>query len=182
MSDLELTHIVFMVLTVCLSGLSFIVVIKNGYLDFLDSYPLDFARNYRGKRIFGPHKTVKGPFVMGFSALFYGQLLFQILDINLNIGLGKLSFLLIVLGLSYSLGELPNSFIKRQLGISPSDTTQGKYRVFQKLADNFDSLIACGFVYYFFGFHAINILMALLLGGFAHLATDMLMRCCGLKR
>jgi len=53
-----------------------------------------------------------------------------------------------ILGLTYCLGELPNSFIKRKLGIASGASVQ-KNRWLQILADKLDSLSLLGVVYFF---------------------------------
>ena len=49
----------------------------------------------------------------------------------------------ICLGLAYSLFELPNSFIKRRLGIEPGRTSGGAAKVFFVIMDQADSIFGC---------------------------------------
>ena len=83
--------------------------------------PLDRGRTWRGRRIFGDNKTWRGLVVMvpatGLAFLVARQLVFPS-------GLWPLSpagyFLLGCWGgLGFMLGELPNSFLKRQWDIGP---------------------------------------------------------------
>ena len=89
--------------------------------------PLDGYRTFRGKRIFGDNKTFRGFMVMvpavGAVFLVLG-LLHTILPAWLSRGVWPLSpssYVLLGLwaGFGFMAGELPNSFLKRQLGIPP---------------------------------------------------------------
>jgi hypothetical protein len=101
------------------------ICIKYGWLSWLKR-PLDLGLSFRRRRIFGDHKTWRGLVI---NAVFCTmgtmiQTLFQnrgyfppwllLLDYrNYGYVIG------ILLGLGMTLGELPNSFVKRQLGIPP---------------------------------------------------------------
>lgn len=88
--------------------------------------PLDLGLSFRGKRVFGDHKTWRGAAI---SILFcmFGSMIqmglqraevippwLPLLDYTV---LGPLAGLLLGIGMTF--GELPNSFLKRQLGIEP---------------------------------------------------------------
>jgi len=87
--------------------------------------PLDFGIRIRGRRIFGENKMVRG-FVMIIPA---GALSFFVLAKLFTepwplsplqySGLGALA------GLGFMLGELPNSFVKRQFDIRPGHAPNG---------------------------------------------------------
>ena len=163
---------------VLLAGLSFITLLKlvgKGRV----SYPLDLGLNFQGKRLFGKNKTLKGPVVMTFLTGIYGLLLVYILKLEVAPGFTAMKYFYSYswVGLAYSLGELPNSFIKRRLSIPPGGISNKKIeRHFFKALDTFDSLIACGVVYsIFFKFPASVILISIPIGGFLHLLTDQLM-------
>lgn len=51
------------------------------------------------------------------------------------------------LGLVYMLSELPNSFVKRRLGIATGEST-GRYKTFQLIIDKTDSLFGTCLFYY----------------------------------
>jgi CDP-diacylglycerol--serine O-phosphatidyltransferase len=72
-----------------------------------------------------------------------------------------------LLGFFYLLGELPNSYIKRKMGIS-SGETHPAYRWVQLAADKLDSLLLLALAYYFLveispGLLAVLILLSFLL-------------------
>ena len=55
------------------------------------------------------------------------------------------------MGVVYLLAELPNSFVKRRLGI-PTGSHSKKYKIVQIIVDRLDSLIGI-FIYYYFVFY-----------------------------
>jgi hypothetical protein len=106
------------------------------------SVPLDFGKTFRGRRIFGENKTWRGLAVIipggGVSFLILSMCLFAPWPLSAfqYTGLG------ICAGLGFMLGELPNSFIKRQFDIAPGRTPANwpaKYLCF--LVDHTDSIL-----------------------------------------
>ncbi len=77
--------------------------------------PADFGLEFRGRRILGEHKTIRG---FLFGTLFAG-LLFQLLDYSGINSLGLPWFYGYVVGFSALVGDSIKSFVKRQLDISP---------------------------------------------------------------
>lgn len=96
--------------------------------------PLDFGRTFRGRRIFGANKTVRGFTVMvpGAALCFAGlATALTLLNGALPQSIWQLSTTAYALlgawaGLGFMLAELPNSFLKRQLGIAPGDAPAGR--------------------------------------------------------
>lgn len=95
-------------------------------------------------RFFGQNKTWRGfiylPFIMGLicliESLVFGPFSSNLIQ-DLLIGMG--------LGLAYMISELPNSFVKRRLGIA-SGESGGRFRLLQLIIDKTDSLAgACLF-------------------------------------
>jgi CDP-diacylglycerol--serine O-phosphatidyltransferase len=91
------------------------------------------------KKMFGNNKTYRGiivlPILTGFLALlssFWFGPFEMSLAYDAFIGFG--------LGLAYILAELPNSYIKRRLGISNGEQSK-KYKYLQYFMDKADSLI-----------------------------------------
>jgi hypothetical protein len=111
--------------------------------------PLDGGRTLRGRRLLGANKTLKG-FVVMVPATAFSFLLLGLLANafpRVGEGLWRLSPLQYTLlgasaALGFMLGELPNSFIKRQLGIAPGtapSSTWGRWLCFA--IDRLDSVI-----------------------------------------
>jgi len=88
--------------------------------------PIDGGLTFRGRRVFGDNKTVRGFVVMvpATAAAFATLAIFA--GDPATLGLWPLSIVgyLVtgaVAGLGFMAGELPNSFLKRQLGIGPGE-------------------------------------------------------------
>ena len=111
--------------------------------------PLDGARTFRGRRIFGDNKTARGFLVMVPAAGAAFCLLARLVETSgsLTRGLWPLTlagywWLGVAAGFGFMLGELPNSFLKRQLGIPPGEAPkEGLARPFFLLADRLDSIV-----------------------------------------
>lgn len=107
--------------------------------------PLDLGRTFRGRRIFGANKTWRGLLVMSGVSVLVVLAQSQLYDIEAFRAVSMVDyhrtnpFLLgLALGLSYSLSELPNSFVKRRVGIAPGSVS-GRHRVVQYVIDQADS-------------------------------------------
>ena len=118
------------------------------------SFPIDDGRNFTdGKRIFGKNKTWAGFWGMVFFGaifqLLWGAVCYLVKpleDLNelydnfsnnpaFNLAVGA------IFGFAYVLFELPNSFIKRRLDITPGKTAGGAKGMFFFIVDQIDSLI-----------------------------------------
>lgn len=173
--------VALIILPILLAGLTFIILLRSFGNTWL-AYPLDMGITYKGKQIFGKNKTLRGPLIMGFFTGFYGLMLstaFGRLQVST-----ELFMKYALVGLAYSLGELPNSFIKRQLDIPPGGRSADQVKsIIIRLIDNFDSLFACGIAYLFlFNFSLFTISIAILMGGILHSYTDVLMVKLNLKK
>jgi hypothetical protein len=89
--------------------------------------PLDGGAHFRGKRVFGENKTVRGFVVMVPAAAASFAVLHAIVSrVSPSVAaeLWRLdsrgyAVLGAIAGLGFMLGELPNSFVKRQLDVAP---------------------------------------------------------------
>ena len=118
--------------------------------------PMDMGLKFRGKRIFGDHKTWRG-LVINIIFCTLGTIILTIL-LNMDfipywlpmLDYNEKGILLgILLGLGMTLGELPNSFIKRQLNISPGKKHQGLLGAILFLYDQIDLTIGIWIFIYF---------------------------------
>jgi hypothetical protein len=180
-------ELMFLITPVLLAGLTFIVILKSSKSSF-GNFPVDFGLNFRGRRIFGKNKTFRGFLIMGSATAIYGCLTYIILSrisgFRPDLPPGVILFKFLLIGLLYSLGELPNSFIKRRFSVEPG--TIHRHRIpaaLFKISDTFDSITAVGLGYIFlFGANPGMVIKAILIGGILHLLTDRLMLHLGLKQ
>jgi CDP-diacylglycerol--serine O-phosphatidyltransferase len=131
-------HIYTFILPLFIGNVVHMFIVKGDYFPYL-AKPLSI-------KLLGSGKTYRAfivmPYVCGFSALLLRSLILHNEDYYWSFSIG------FILGISYLIGELPNSFIKRRLGISA-----GKYhptfKWVQYVVDKSDSLLMCCLVYYF---------------------------------
>lgn len=150
--------------------------------------PIDLKKNFiDGKRIFGDNKTWKG--LIGYllfniiTTILWG-LICNVTNINhlnyfyinnqniisFNIFIGLL------LGLGYSLFELPNSFIKRRLDIKPGKTISGLKKILFIFLDQADSIFGCCLVVWLFYNLGIKLyIIYVLVGALTHIFFNMLL-------
>jgi hypothetical protein len=114
------------------------------------SIPLDGGATFRGRRILGDNKTVRGFVVMiPAAAISFGLLFFVVnsfapdavaglwpLTLRGYIALGAWA------GFGFMFGELPNSFVKRQLDVAPGHPPRGRLAAFVSfIIDRLDSIV-----------------------------------------
>lgn len=157
--------------------------------------PMDFGKTLSdNKRIFGDNKTWKGFFgyilLNTICALLWGTVCSEagIEELNFFYANNKNTFLFnlligILLGLGYALFELPNSFLKRRLGITPGKTISGAWRAFFIVLDQADSIFGCALVVWLFYDLGIGLyLLYVLVGAFTHIIFNMLLYFCKLRK
>lgn len=177
------------------TGIMVMIWCKIPLLNILKK-PMDNNKNwFDGKRLFGDNKTWKG--FMGYiifggittviwGAVCSGNLFLQehnylyfcyqnTLIYNLLTGLA--------IGLAYALFELPNSFIKRRIGISEGKSTKGITKIIFIFIDQADSIFGCVLVIAIvypmsLGFYFIYVLM----GAMTHIVFNMLLYALRLRK
>jgi hypothetical protein len=112
--------------------------------------PVDGGARFRGKRVFGENKTVRG-FVVMVPAAAASFALFQMLVSRVappiaadlwRLDTAGYAALGAWAGLGFMLGELPNSFFKRQLDVAPGMAPPGRAgTVLVFVVDRVDSII-----------------------------------------
>jgi len=161
--------------------------------DFLKK-PIDAGKKFKGKRIFGDHKTWKGFVGYIFFNIIFAVIFGWIYDLcNINhvsyIYQNHRNFFLFnvclgaLIGLAYALFELPNSFMKRRMGIKPGKTTNDWRKWFFVFLDQADSvfgvcLVVCIFYHMSVGFY----LLYVLIGAVTHIIINMLLYLVGLRK
>jgi CDP-diglyceride synthetase len=127
---------------------------KFGWLGAL-ARPIDAGRTFRGKPIFGHSKTWRGPLTVaaGAAAVFAVQgVLLHGIPIFASIELvdyGELPgwWFGALAGAAAELSELPNSFVKRRLGIGPGATARGPRSLIFFVWDQLDLLLGYWLVF-----------------------------------
>lgn len=121
---------------------------KYGWLGFLVK-PIDGGRDFRGRPLFGHSKTWRGPVAVAAGAAATWGLQCQLLHALDPASPPELAgdaplpglWVMALAGAAAELAELPNSFVKRRLGIEPSGTTSGLPGVVFLLWDQLDLLL-----------------------------------------
>lgn len=148
--DLRLiSQVLWFAAPVIAAGLIHIGVIKAGLLPALARIPLDGGATLRQRRILGANKSLRGALVMPAATI--GCTLLQAALVEEFSWARELSFVdfhrvspLVwgtLLGVGYVVGELPNSFLKRQLDIAPGAAARGARGPVFWFLDQVDSLI-----------------------------------------
>lgn len=139
-----------------LANVLHMIIVKKNIFEQLN-IPLSIA-------LFGENKTIRGfivvPLIAGIIALLNSSLFGPLGFSNLTafgVGFG--------LGLAYMIFELPNSYIKRRLGIKNGEKSE-KYKYLQLFIDKIDSLIGIFLFYYIIMVISINDILVLFLASF----------------
>jgi len=185
---MRLLEVTYLIAPLLAAGVVHAPVIKLDLLPAL-ARPLDLGRTYRGKPLFGANKTWRGPLVMAAVAVavVFAQSKLYSLEPFRGISLvdySETSWLVLglALGLSYSLSELPNSFVKRQLGIPAGGVTRRRALV-QYVVDQADSAIGGTLVLaLFLGAQLGTLLLVFAVGFLLHVVMDQLFFLFAVKR
>lgn len=118
---------------------------RQGWLGFL-ARPIDGGRLLGGRPVFGRSKTLRGPVCVagGAAAVFalqQGPLHGPCAGLELVDYARLPAWLGAGLGGMAELAELPNSFVKRRLGVAPGGTARGPQAVLFYLWDQLDLLL-----------------------------------------
>jgi hypothetical protein len=139
----------WLILPVVLGGLGHVAVLKTDLLRSL-AVPLDGGARWRGRPVFGANKTWRGIVVMtgstavasGAQAALARRLRWRsALEMEDSAPVNAWA-VGVVYGITYCIAELPNSFVKRRLGIAPgARVMRGAW--LQYLVDQADSVVGC---------------------------------------
>ena len=178
----------WLVLPVVLGGLGHVAVLKTNVLRSL-AVPIDNGARLRGRPVFGENKTWRGIALMtGLTALTSGA---QAALARRNRWTSALDVLQsarvnawltgALCGLTYCLAELPNSFVKRQLGIAPGARATRASRL-QYVVDQADSVAGCLLALrLLYRAAARELITAFALGITVHIGIDQLIYAIGVK-
>lgn len=111
---------------------------------------LSYLKKPIHQRWFGQNKTWRGFFIMPLATwpgVILAQKLETLFDLNTPLLTNHSAWLLgLLLGFGYCLAELPNSYMKRRLGIKEGQTSD-RYKWFFVVLDQADSAIGCLLAY-----------------------------------
>ena len=111
--------------------------------------PMDMGLTFRGKPIFGPNKTWRGIIISTIGTVIFSYFIsFLYLNCELFKSMSIVDFYQVdplhiglALGIGMILGELPNSFFKRQIGISSGKQGSGFSGIIFRIFDQIDLLL-----------------------------------------
>jgi len=145
MCVLEMTYqILFLGSPLLPAAIAHGLCIKYNRLRWLKK-PIDFGQSFRGRRIFGAHKTWRAPVIYVFfctlgamiQAWFQGR--GYLPPWLVLVDYGKQGYFVgFLLGLGMAVGELPNSFLKRRMDVAPGKGRGGLLGVAFFLLDQVD--------------------------------------------
>ncbi len=178
----------FLVVTFVVAGLAHSLWLRTAASRRL-LVPLDGGLQLRGRRVFGENKTVRGFVVMvpAASAAFAGVFALaernSFADLLWPLTVTGYAALGAWAGLGFMLGELPNSFVKRQLDIAPGMAPRGTFGTIATfIVDRVDSILGMlAFVSIVTPTPWMTWGYALLIGPGIHLAFSVLLHRLGVK-
>jgi hypothetical protein len=178
---MEPARFAWLAFPVVVAALVHVLVLRFRWLDFL-RIPLDAGATWRGRRVFGSNKTVRGAIVMiGVSILvaaLQGMLRVPTLE-YFDYGAANMPLIGLLMGLGFVVGELPNSLVKRQLGVAPGSHAG----VWHTLADQLDSVVGALLMLALVWVPPLRVwVVAVVLGTGLHMAVNGLFVVLGLKR
>ncbi len=138
---------VFVVVAMSLAGIAHVLWLKSRWSKYFGQ-ALDGGLTFRGRRIFGANKMLRGLIVMPLAAAstfsifgavrerFPSWLAAGMWDLTR----GEYALLGLTCGLAFMISELPNSFLKRQLDVPPGEVpSQAWLKLFCFVLDRCDS-------------------------------------------
>jgi len=143
-------HILIVLLPLIITNVLHMLLVKKDAFQFLTK-PIAI-------HLFGTNKTWRGLFFVSITNAFILMMLNYIFHLNNNHSF----FLGFALGLAYILFELPNSYIKRRLGIQSGEQSQ-KNKLLFSLLDKTDSAFGVTFTYFLLGYSTIQMMITLFL-------------------
>ncbi len=143
-----LQHIAIVLVPLIISNVLHMIVIKKDILPELKR-PISV-------KLFGKNKTWRGFIFVSFI----NGLLLLLLNFTLNFQVSLPFFTGFTLGFAYMLFELPNSFMKRKLGIQ-SGTQASSNKLLFMLIDKMDSAFGVSLIYFLMGNISLQLAMLL---------------------
>jgi hypothetical protein len=149
MTSDPLAEALFIIVSFVIAGFAHSAWLRSRWSSRL-MMPVDGGLRIRGRRIFGDNKTVRGFVVMVPAAAVAFWAMFSVLTtVSSNISetlwpLSSAGYLVLGAwaGFGFMVGELPNSFVKRQLDIAPGQPARSRTgAVVSFVVDRLDSIL-----------------------------------------
>jgi hypothetical protein len=177
----EIARFAWLAAPVVVAALVHLTILRLRWLEPL-RIPLDGGATFRGQRVFGDNKTWRGAVVMlaVSAAVMPLQGVFRLPSLEyFDYGTTNLPLTGLLLGAGFVLGELPNSFLKRQLRVAPGASGG----VFHAILDQLDSVIGALLLLSFVWVAPPRVwAVAFLLGSGLHIAVNGIFVLVGVKR
>jgi CDP-diglyceride synthetase len=161
------------------AGILHMLVVRRDWLPLL--------RRPLAESLFGPNKTVRGFVVMPLATV-AGVYVARAIEprvsahVDVHLDAAPPIALGLVVGLGYMLAELPNSLMKRRLGIQPGELPE-KNRLLFAFIDQADSVIGCALGYLLFLPIPLPVLgILVVLGPAVHLVVNVALYLAGLRK
>lgn len=172
-----------LIFPVFVAGLVHVATLKLNLLRAL-AIPIDRGAEWRGRPLLGSNKTWRGVLLMtaltgGFAQL---QAFMSRSEDGQSIACRTSPWIAGgLVGLSYCLAELPNSFVKRRLGIAPGSRST-RAAPAQYILDQIDSAVGCTLAMRFlYRTRRAEIALAFVLGTALHAGVDVVLYVIGVK-
>ena len=139
-------QLLWLALPIIAAGLVHLAVMKLDLWPALRRLPIDGGLTFRGRRLFGDNKTWRGALVTISSTTVTAWALAQVHEccyrLPTLVPFAETHPVLwgLLLGTGYIVGELPNSFVKRRIGIGPGESGSGFVGAVFWVVDQLDSL------------------------------------------
>jgi len=173
-----------------LTGLFHVLIIRFQWLRRAAKIPLDLGFRFRGCRLFGDNKSLRGALViivgLALSTTLVAHALEAYPDLHRLsfVDFSKISatFWGILVGIGWLAGELVNSFVKRQVGIPPGGSMVGFLGAIFFIFDQLDGLLGALLLTSIIWIPSFNVFLHLVVAAFAfHLFGALIMLRLGLK-
>jgi len=181
-----IVELLIFALPVIFAAILHMVVVKLDIFAFL-KFPIYHNKKWRGKPIFGKNKTYRGLVVMILLSIIFTFLYKLLLNNSTSFASYNLLdfenygfiFYGLLYGFGYIIAELPNSFVKRQLG-----SQEGKAKnIFMIIADQLDSTIGVMLFFIpFSNFTFLHFAVGLLFFAIIHLSINYLLYILGVRK
>lgn len=175
-----INEIIYFVFPLLFAGLiHHLVIIKYNLFSFLYK-PIDNNFNYKNIPLLGKSKTWRGLVMVPILSSIGSLIISYFIPIQINLPPLLVGLLL---GLGYSIAELPNSFIKRRLKIKSGEKTYNKFFNLFFILDQIDSVTGSVLVLLFIYPVSFNLcLLILIIGSLLHLSVDIYLNQYGYKK